>query len=360
MVLETGNQTFSLKVVVVDDNESDRQLLREALDRLPVKIEVAKALKPTDIVALMGPEPTVLILDYRLGEDNPTGFDLIDTLLGKQEMPMRKLYGFWVIAVSGWPREKLATVVEAKQQMSAIPQDYVSKQQIGWEASCARIVERLLWERLPEVGAFRTVPPIRPVPLFEQIYIHVPSARDPKRKSKMDQPSADPLVGLRQFSSLLVPPLPWIQQWRHPLIMFRGNWTRYDDVNWKQIATLLEPARRFQIIRLVEKRADHAPAEIEFVGRAEAHGQAGQRDVFGRRRGVGPRVHRHRAHDQQHAEADHGARIERAHVMADDRHGEQRAITQGVQAGERVVASGLMRVKPGMKVRAADSAARNG
>lgn len=47
-------------------------------------------------------------------------------------------------------------------------------------------------------------------------------------------------------------------------------------------------------------------------------------------------------------------------VQLGDRHGEQRAITQGVQAGERVVASGLMRVKPGMKVRAADSAARNG
>ena len=47
-------------------------------------------------------------------------------------------------------------------------------------------------------------------------------------------------------------------------------------------------------------------------------------------------------------------------VQLGDRHGELRAVTGGVQAGERVVASGLMRIKLGMKVRAAERAATAG
>ncbi len=47
-------------------------------------------------------------------------------------------------------------------------------------------------------------------------------------------------------------------------------------------------------------------------------------------------------------------------VQLGDRHGDLRAVTGGVQAGERVVASGLMRIKPGMKVRAAEPAASAG
>lgn len=44
-------------------------------------------------------------------------------------------------------------------------------------------------------------------------------------------------------------------------------------------------------------------------------------------------------------------------VQLGDRHGDWRAVIGGVQAGERVIASGLMRIKPGMKVRAAERAA---
>ncbi len=47
-------------------------------------------------------------------------------------------------------------------------------------------------------------------------------------------------------------------------------------------------------------------------------------------------------------------------VQLGDRHGDLRAVTSGVQAGERVVASGFMRIKPGMKVRAAEPAANAG
>lgn len=47
-------------------------------------------------------------------------------------------------------------------------------------------------------------------------------------------------------------------------------------------------------------------------------------------------------------------------VQLGDRQGDWRVIRQGLQAGERIVAAGLMRVKPGMKVRAADSTERNG
>ncbi|WP_291137673.1 efflux RND transporter periplasmic adaptor subunit [Hydrogenophaga sp.] len=47
-------------------------------------------------------------------------------------------------------------------------------------------------------------------------------------------------------------------------------------------------------------------------------------------------------------------------VQLGDRHGDLRAVIGGVQAGERVVASGLMRIKPGMKVRAAERAANAG